>query len=122
MAILFGIFSEAFAFYDLAIHVIGIGFIGTTIALYLPLMLPPVIGKVIRFTNFNSIPIILIVMALVIRAIGDFTLARYSWPTQFQLLSQFVGLNGWFVLAAIFIFIAMIHKSLKELPPVPSEG
>jgi hypothetical protein len=121
MAVLFGTFSETFAFYDLAIHVISIGFIGTTIALYLPLMLPPVIGKVIRFTNFNSIPIILIVMALVIRAIGDFTLAHSSWPAQFQLLSQFVGLNGWFVLAAILIFIAMIHKSLKELPPVPSE-
>jgi hypothetical protein len=116
MAVLFGLFSETFAFYDLAIHIIGIGFIGTTIALYLPLMLPPVIGKIIRFTNFNSIPIILIIASLVIRAIGDFTLAHSSW--QYQILSQLVGLNGWFVLAAILIFIAMIHKSLKELPPV----
>jgi hypothetical protein len=121
MAVLFGIFSENFAFYDLAIHMIAIGFIGTTIALYLPLMLPPVIGKIIRFTNFNSIPIILIVSALVIRATGDFTLTQSSLPPKFQLLVHLVGLNGWFVLAAILIFIAMIHKSLKELSPVPSE-
>lgn len=121
MAVLFGIFSENFAFYDMAIHMIAIGFIGTTIALYLPLMLPPVIGKIIRFTNFNSIPIILIVIALVIRAIGDFTFTQSSLPQKFQLLVHLVGLNGWFVLAAILIFIAMIHRSLKELSPVPSE-
>jgi hypothetical protein len=121
MAVLFGIFSENFAFYDMAIHMIAIGFIGTTIALYLPLMLPPVIGKIIRFTNFNSIPIILIVTALVIRAIGDFTFIQSSLPPKFQLLIHLVGLNGWFVLAAIVTFIAMIQKSLKELSPVPSE-
>ncbi|HET7390703.1 MAG TPA: hypothetical protein VFJ51_07755 [Nitrososphaeraceae archaeon] len=124
MAVLFGIFYETFAFYDLAIHIIGIGFIGTTIALYLPLMLPPVIGKVIRFTNFNSIPIILIIAALVIRAIGVFTLtlsSSTSAPIFKLLISHFIGLTGWFVLAAILIFVIMIYKSLKQLPPVLSD-
>jgi len=125
MAILSGIYSEIFAFYDLAIHIIGIGFIGTTIALYLPLMLPPVFGKVIRFTNFNAIPMILIIAALVIRAIGVFTLAHFSWASapwiSKLLLSHFIGLTGWFVLAAILIFVAMIYKSLKQIAAIPSK-
>jgi hypothetical protein len=41
MAILFSLVGQYFVFYDLAIHSIAIGFIGLTIALYLPLMLPP---------------------------------------------------------------------------------
>ncbi|MBV9177146.1 MAG: hypothetical protein JO297_08915 [Nitrososphaeraceae archaeon] len=124
IAVLFGIFSETFAFYDLAIHIIGIGFIGTTIALYLPLMLPPIIGRVIHFTDFNSIPIILIITALVIRAIGIFTLTHSSWasaPISKILLSHFIGLTGWLVLAAIMIFVAMIYKSLERIAPIPSK-
>ncbi|MFY9964682.1 MAG: hypothetical protein WAK50_02995 [Nitrososphaeraceae archaeon] len=40
-----------FALYDLAIHTIAIGFIGITISLYLPMMLPPIIGKTVLFTR-----------------------------------------------------------------------
>src|SRR5919198_4549431 len=36
MAFLYSLFHQDFAFYDLAIHSIAIGFIGVTIALYLP--------------------------------------------------------------------------------------
>jgi hypothetical protein len=85
MAILFNlIFFEQeqkqyhFIFYDLAIHSIAIGFIGITVALYLPLILPPIIGKIIHFTDFNKIPLLLIILSLSIRAFGDFVLTQRS--------------------------------------------
>jgi hypothetical protein len=122
MALLFNLFHETFAFYDLAIHIIAVGFIGTTITLYLPLMLPPVIGRTIDFTNFNKIPLILIILSLSIRAIGDFAFTQSS-PTSSHLYQpiitillqqHFFGLSSWFIVAAMFIFVIMIHRSLGE--------
>ena len=121
MAFLFNLFHETFAFYDLAIHTIAIGFIGTTITVYLPLMLPPVIGRTIHFTNFNKIPLLLIILALGIRAIGDFVLTQSSSPYlvlppflyQQTIIQHFYGLSSWFVVAAMLIFVIIIHKSLS---------
>ena len=125
MALLFNLFHETFAFYDLAIHIIAVGFIGTTITLYLPLMLPPVIGRTIDFTNFNKIPLILIILSLSIRAIGDFVFIQSSpylastsshlyQPIIILLQQHFFGLSSWFIVAAMFIFVIMIHRSLGE--------
>ena len=125
MALLFNLFHETFAFYDLAIHIIAVGFIGTTITLYLPLMLPPVIGRTIDFTNFNKIPLILIILSLSIRAIGDFVFTQsspYLAPTSSHLYQpiiillqqHFFGLSSWFIVVAMFIFVIMIHRSLGE--------
>ena len=128
MALLFNLFHETFAFYDLAIHIIAVGFIGTTITLYLPLMLPPVIGRTIDFTNFNKIPLILIILSLSIRAIGDFVFTQSSpslAPTSSHLYQpiiiiilllqqHFFGLSSWLIVAAMFIFVIMIHRSMGE--------
>jgi hypothetical protein len=130
MAILFSLVGQYFAFYDLAIHSIAIGFIGLTIALYLPLMLPPIIGKIIHFTNLNKIPLLLLIISLIIRAVGDFILVqplsssslgyiRISLP---QVLTYFFGLSGWFIVAAMLVFVIMIHKSMKEVDPLPSNN
>jgi hypothetical protein len=126
MALLFNLFNETFAFYDLAIHIIAVGFIGTTITLYLPLMLPPVIGRTIDFTNFNKIPLILIILSLSIRAIGEFAFTQSSYPYLAVISSHlyqpiiillqqhFFGLSSWFIVAAMFIFVIMIHRSLGK--------
>jgi hypothetical protein len=127
MALLFNLFNETFAFYDLAIHIIAVGFIGTTITLYLPLMLPPVIGRTIDFTNFNKIPLILIILSLSIRAIGQFAFTQSSSPYLDAISSSrlyqpiiiilqqhFFGLSSWFIVAAMFIFVIMIHRSLGK--------
>ena len=126
MALLFNLFNETFAFYDLAIHIIAVGFIGTTITLYLPLMLPPVIGRTIDFTNFNKIPLILIILSLSIRAIGEFAFIQSSSPYLDTISSHlyqpiiiilqqhFFGLSSWFIVAAMFIFVIMIHRSLGK--------
>jgi hypothetical protein len=127
-AILFSLVGQYFVFYDLVIHSIGIGFIGLTIALYLPLMLPPIIGKIIHFTNFNRIPLVLIIISLCIRAVGDFILAQ---PSSFlghiegsssQIFTYSFGLSGWFVVVAMLVFVMMIHKSMKQVDPLPSSN
>jgi hypothetical protein len=126
MAILFSLVGQYFVFYDLVIHSIAIGFIGLTIALYLPLMLPPIIGKIVYFTNFNKIPLLLIIISLGIRAGGDLILTqplssssleyiRYSSP---KILTYFFGLSGWFIVAAMLVFVIMLHKSMKEVDPL----
>jgi hypothetical protein len=48
MAAAFNIFGT-FVLYDLAIQYVAIGFLGFTIALYLPLMLPPITGRIVPF-------------------------------------------------------------------------
>ena len=128
MAILFSLVGQYFAFYDLVIHSIAIGFIGLTIALYLPLMLPPIIGKIIHFTSLNKIPLLLIIISLIIRAVGDFILVQplsssslgYIQISSPQILTYFFGLSGWLIIAAMLFFIIMIHKSMKEVDPLPS--
>ena len=127
MAILFSVVSQYFIFYDLVIHSTAIGFIGITIVLYLPLMLPPIIGKIIYFTNFNKIPLLLIIISLSIRAAGDFILTQplssssleYIRSSSPQILTYFFGLSSWFIVAAMLVFVIMIHKSMKEVDPLP---
>jgi hypothetical protein len=119
-ALLFFLVGPYYVFYDLAIHIIAIGFIGLTIALYLPLMLPPIIGKIIHFTNFNKIPLLLIVISLCMRAAGDLLLSQ-PLPSSSEyvlsshrILSYFFGLSGWLVLAAMFTFVSMIQRSMRN--------
>jgi hypothetical protein len=119
-ALLFFLVGQHYVFYDLAIHIIAIGFIGLTIALYLPLMLPPIIGKIIHFTNFNKIPLLLIVISLCMRAAGDLLLGQpISSSSEYllsshRILSYFFGLSGWLVVTAMFTFIIMIQRSMRN--------
>jgi hypothetical protein len=86
-------------------------------------MLPPVVGKIINFTNFNNIPLFLIIVSLIIRVAGDFILAQplsssslgYIWNSSLRMLTYFFGLSGWFIVAAMLAFVIMIHKSMKEV-------
>ena len=128
MAILFSVVSQYFIFYDLVIHSTSIGFIGITIVLYLPLMLPPIIGKIIHFINFNKIPLLLIIISLGIRAIGDFILTgplssspslNYIRSSVPQILTYSFGLSGWLIVGAMLVFVIMIHKSMREVDPLP---
>lgn len=99
-----------FAVYDLAIHYIAIGFIGITIMLYLPIMIPPILEKSIRFLAFNHIPLVLVLSALVIRTIGD-VLLSYWTHEQF---SSIFGISGFVVLIGMFLFVRMIHRAMKN--------
>jgi hypothetical protein len=121
-----------FIFYDLAIHTIAIGFIGITIALYLPLMLPPIVGRIMDFTNFNKIPLFLIIASLVIRAIGDFFVPMQTSFSYFRddiisflvhnMLTYCLGFSGCLVIVSMLIFVLMLHRSMKEINPLPRES
>jgi hypothetical protein len=126
MAFVSGISHQYFAFYDLAIHNIAIGFIGLSITLYLPLMLPPITGKVISFTSLSTIPLVLIIISLSVRAIADFstaqpfyayslTLAMYEHTSSVRMLTYLFGLSGWLVVVAMLVFVITIHKSMNEV-------
>ncbi len=129
MAFLYSLVHQYFIFYDLVIHSIAIGFIGLTIAIYLPLMLPPIIGKVIRFTSLKKIPLLLIIISLSIRTIADFIIAQpfyaysssfgYAYSSSIRMLTYFFGLSGWLIIAAMLVFVIMIHKSMNEVATMP---
>ncbi|WP_268541248.1 hypothetical protein [Candidatus Nitrosotenuis cloacae] len=109
--------QNSFLFYDLAIHYVAIGFIGVTIMVFLPLMLPPIIGKTIHFLKFNKIPIVLILSALALRTIGDYVIDDSAGNPALS----FFGISGIVVLAGMVCFVVMIHKAMSAIPSVDVE-
>lgn len=107
--------SNSYIFYDLAIHYTAIGFLGITVALYLPLMLPPITGRMVHFTKFSSLPLLLVAVALAIRTSGDIimTMRLATTPASYLLM-----MSGWLVVVALFVFVGMIHKSMTHLEVV----
>jgi hypothetical protein len=107
--------SLSYLAYDLAVHLTAIGFIGTTIALYLPLMLPAITGRQVYFVRFSHAPLLLLVAALAVRAAGDATLT-YGLHLQ-QPLSYLLMASGWMVVSALAAFIVMVRRSMKGVAP-----
>lgn len=105
VSILYYIYHH-FALYDLSIHLLTIGFIGITIKLYLPMMLPPIIGRSIKFVRFNMIPLYLILTSLALRIVGVFML-----ETKDNLL-LIIGASGWLLVIALLLYLRMVHKSM----------
>lgn len=116
-------FSEIFFLYDMWIHITAIGFIGLTVALYLPLMLPPILGRTVRFIHISKLPIWLIITSLGIRMVGDvfIHLISISGQSSFQSLALPLSLSGWMILAAILSFMFMIHRSMNTPGQIYSE-
>ena len=114
LSILSVLYSDNFVLYDMWIHIITIGFIGLTVAMYLPLMLSPILGRPVRFMHISKLPIWLIVISLVIRAIGDTLvyLVSNSGGANY-LLTFLISLSGWIVVAAIVSFMFMVHRSIN---------
>ena len=112
-----------FVIYDMWIHIIAIGFIGLTIALYLPLLLSPILGRTIRFTHFSKLPIWLIVISLSVRVVGDIFIQSISYfgEVSYQYLAISLSLSGWLIVAAILSFMFMVHRSMNVASQVFTE-
>jgi hypothetical protein len=112
-----------FVIYDMWIHIIAIGFIGLTIALHLPLLLSPILGRTIRFTHFSKLPIWLIVISLSVRVVGDIFIQSisYSGEVSYQYLAISLSLSGWLIVAAILSFMFMVHRSMNVSSQVFTE-
>jgi hypothetical protein len=39
-----------------------------------------------------------------------------------QILTYFFSLSGWFVVVAMLVFVIMLHRSMKEVDPLPSSN
>jgi hypothetical protein len=112
--LMFYLFDKKFIFYDLSIHFIAIGFIGITIASYLPMMLAPIIGKPIAVKKSNKLPLILITISLFIRSIGMMYISFFNNNDLF-ILHILTSLSGLLILLAMVIFIILMYKSIKSL-------
>ncbi|MDQ3873598.1 MAG: hypothetical protein M3258_08325, partial [Thermoproteota archaeon] len=110
LALAFNI-TSSYILYDLAIHYTAIGFIGFTVALYLPLMLPPITGKMVDFMKFNNLPLYFILAALGTRTLGDIVMTTRVSTVPTSYLSM---ISGWLVVLGLFGFITMIHRSMNE--------
>lgn len=108
-------FPGVFVLYDMWIHITAIGFIGLTVALYLPLMLSPILGRIVRFSHFSKLPIWIIIISLGFRAIGDIFIQVISQSRElsYQYLALPLSLSGWMIVAAILSFMFMIHRSMN---------
>ncbi|HEX7274621.1 MAG TPA: hypothetical protein VF248_03320 [Nitrososphaeraceae archaeon] len=115
LSILSVLFSGNFVIYDMWIHITAIGFIGLTVAMYLPLMLSPILGRPVRFIYISKLPIWLILISLVIRTVGDIYVQHTSNSdgSYSQLLASALSLSGWLVVAAILSFMFMVHRSIN---------
>lgn len=100
-----------FAFYDLTIHFLAIGFVGFSIMLYLPLMLPPIINKSLRFSSFSKIPFYLLLSYLGMRVFGDLMIILNQ---KIPLIYEITGFSGWLVVISLSFFVIMIHRSMKN--------
>ena len=118
LGLLYYVFDKKFIFYDLSIHFIAIGFIGITIASYLPMMLAPLLGRPIVIKKFNKIPIILIIISLIIRAIGITYISYFNGYDLFP-LHVLTSMSGFLILLALIIFILLMYKSIKSKPQNP---
>jgi hypothetical protein len=107
----FNLIANNFLLYDLAIHYTAIGFMGITIALYLPLMLPPITGKSVHFAKFNSIPILLVLIALAVRTISDLmTTSKQASDANYIFM-----LSGWLIVSSLIAYVTMIHRSMSKI-------
>jgi hypothetical protein len=109
-------FADLFSLYDMWIHITAIGFIGITIALYLPMMLPPIIGRTVRFSRFSKIPLSLVIISLCLRALGHFFIQVFPHTNEipYLYLAALLGMSGWLVVLAVLSFMFMVHRSMNS--------
>lgn len=107
-AVLYAI-NPSFNLYDLAIHIVTIGFIGITIMNFMPIMLPPIVGRNVNYTRFNMIPLIVLLTAVVLR------IAWNILPYMMQVERVVFGISGILTVATMLLYINMLHASMD--PP-----
>ncbi len=107
-AILYAI-NPSFNLYDLAIHIVTIGFIGITIMNFMPIMLPPILGRNVNYTRFNMVPLIVLLTAIVLRVAWNIL------PYMMQVERVVFGISGIVTVAAMLLYINMLHASMD--PP-----
>ncbi len=91
---------------DTFIHSLAVGFIGSMIMAYGPILLPQVISGRVPYTNLSMIPVYLVTIGNAWRVSGNMLQVGgiSFWP---------MGVSGALVLAGMLYFFWMIH-ALKD--------
>lgn len=106
-ALLYAI-NPSFNLYDLAIHIITIGFIGITMMNFIPIMLPPILGRNVNYTRFNMVPLIVLLTAVALR------IAWNTIPYIIHVERVVFGISGIVTVAAMLLYINMLHLSMDH--------
>jgi uncharacterized protein involved in response to NO len=95
--------------YDLFIHSLAVGFIGTMLLAHGPVILPSVAGRRLQSGPISIVPLLLLTLANLTRIVGDVILNFY-YSYSVEIL---VGLSGWLVLASVLFFLREILSKTK---------
>lgn len=106
----------AFWVYDIFIHSLAIGFVGLMLLAHGPIILPMVLRRNFSHERLSSVPLILLVLALVLRVSGDLVLLSFESSVAGEVMS----LSGWVVLLAVIAFLAEVVRGMagpsKQVP------
>jgi uncharacterized membrane protein (DUF106 family) len=97
-------FATSFYTRDLFIHSIAIGFIGSTILCYAPMLLPGLLGRRGPTTGLSYYPVIILNIAVLLRAAGDILYMRLGY------LPEWEAISGLLVIISMLWFLWMIHR------------
>ena len=102
--------SPLFVFYDAFIHSLALGFIGLMFLAHGPIILPMVTRRQFDNAKLSSIPLAILMVALVTR-IGSELALLYdgAW-----LLNLSVAVSGWLVLLAVVAFFVEILRGTRQ--------
>ncbi|MEM3638338.1 MAG: hypothetical protein QXE12_06625 [Conexivisphaerales archaeon] len=107
--------ADSFYMRDLFIHAIAIGFIGSTILCYAPMLLPGLLGRRGPTTGLSYYPLIFLNLGMLFRAAGDFYSLRSGY------LPYWEALSGPLILVSMVWFLYMIHNIGKGKPIAKQE-
>ncbi|MDG7026336.1 MAG: hypothetical protein JRN16_08355 [Nitrososphaerota archaeon] len=102
--------SPLFVFYDAFVHSLALGFIGLMFLAHGPIILPMVTRRQFDNAKLSSIPLAILMVALVTR-IGSELALLYgdAW-----LLNLSVAVSGWLVLLAVVAFFVEILRGTRQ--------
>lgn len=104
------IWPSSFALRDTFIHVTAIGFIGSTILGYGPILLPGLLSGRAPHRGLTTGPLIILASAVTVRAAGNMVQAAEGGVPQWEPVS------GYLVLIAMVWFVLMAHSMSEERP------
>jgi hypothetical protein len=98
--------STIFFVRDSFIHSIAIGFIGSTIIVFAPMLLPGLLGKRAPISGLSYGPIVLLNAGILLRVVGDsLTFVRSS-----SILPIWESVSGPLILGAMVWFLIVLHN------------
>jgi len=109
-------FAASFYIRDLFIHSIAIGFIGSTILCYAPMLLPGLLGRRGPTTGLSYYPVIILNFAVLLRVVGDIFSIRLGY------LPEWEAISGPLVIISMLWFLWMVHRVGKGKTVEREEG